>query len=165
MVSRRSCDALVIGGGLAGLQAAEVLSQFVSSVVVVDKAAVGRAPASLADAGTFAAYLAQDAGGVADWKMSGVSLSEGGMAERLTPFQKGFYAYRREIMDHGGGLCDPLMADFTAAGIYNRIGWLESYGRIVASRVPATALTVSFCWKRRRKKSSTVFVAAQNRSV
>lgn len=138
MVARRSCGVLVIGGGLAGVQAAEVASQFVADVLLVESGGIGRAPATTRDAATLAAYLAQDAGGVSDWKSSRVSLSRGMQAlsandpdaleEGRTPFQRGFYAYRQEIIDHGGNLSDPVLADFTAAGIYNRIGWLENYG-------------------------------------
>lgn len=93
---RRSCNVLVIGGGLA-------------------------------------AYLAQDAGGVSDWKSTRVSLSiqapgTGASASDAPTIQRGFHTYLHDIASHGGDLVDPQLADFTAAGVYNRIGWLESYG-------------------------------------
>ena len=131
---RRSCRVLVVGGGLAGLQAAEVVAQFVSGVLVVDRRPPGAAPAP-PDATVLAAYLAQDAGGVSDWKSSRVSLGvrgagddPGAGAEREAAVRRGFHAYVEEILRHGADLGDARLADFTAAGIYNRIGWLESYG-------------------------------------
>jgi succinate dehydrogenase / fumarate reductase flavoprotein subunit len=131
--TRRSCNVLVIGGGLAGAQAAEGAAQFVSDVLLVDGRVTGSPPATLGDASILAAYLAQDAGGVADWKSTRVSLSvqtAGGSAEPAdaATIRHGFHSYVADIVAHGGGLADPALADFTAAGIYNRIGWLESYG-------------------------------------
>ena len=137
MTRRRSCNVLVIGGGLAGIQAAEVAAQFVSDVVVVDGRTVGDVARS--DAAVLAAYLAQDAGGVSDWKSSRVSLGVGSIAgspRDTTAVQRGFREYLRDIAETGCDLSDPRLADFTAAGIYNRIGWLESYGLHV-SREPA----------------------------
>jgi succinate dehydrogenase/fumarate reductase flavoprotein subunit len=51
----------------------------------------------------------------------------GGALDAAT-IRRGFHSYVDEILAHGGRLGDPTLADFTAAGIYNRIGWLESYG-------------------------------------
>jgi succinate dehydrogenase / fumarate reductase flavoprotein subunit len=139
MTRRSSCHVLVIGGGLAGIQAAEVAAQFVSDVLLVDAHTIGGAAATLRDAPVMAAYLAQDAGGVSDWKSSRVSLGVGaipGSPQDTTAVQRGFREYLRDIADTGCGLGDPRLADFTAAGIYNRIGWLESYGLHV-SREPA----------------------------
>jgi succinate dehydrogenase/fumarate reductase flavoprotein subunit len=130
---------LVIGGGLAGIQAAEVAAQFVSDVLLVDAHTIGGAAATLRDASVLAAYLAQDAGGVSDWKSSRVSLGVGaipGSPQDTTAVQRGYREYLRDIADTGCDLSDPRLADFTAAGIYNRIGWLESYGLHV-SREPA----------------------------
>jgi succinate dehydrogenase/fumarate reductase flavoprotein subunit len=130
---------LVIGGGLAGIQAAEVAAQFVSDVLLVDAHTIGGAAATLRDASVLAAYLAQDAGGVSDWKSSRVSLGVGaipGSPQDPTAVQRGYREYLRDIADTGCDLSDPRLADFTAAGVYNRIGWLESYGLHV-SREPA----------------------------
>jgi succinate dehydrogenase/fumarate reductase flavoprotein subunit len=133
LTARRECNVLVIGGGLAGAQAAEGAAQFVSDVLLVDDRLAGLPPATLEDAAMLAAYLAQDAGGVSDWKSTRVSLSVqgiGGPAETAdgAAIRRGFDAYVEDILAHGGRLGDPTIADFTAAGIYNRIGWLESYG-------------------------------------
>lgn len=132
-MTRRSCNVLVIGSGLAGAQAAEGAAQFVSDVLLVDGRVGGAPPATLRDASVFAAYLAQDAGGVSDWKSTRVSMSVQGAGGAARPadaavIQRGFHAYVDDILAHGGRLGDPTLADFTAAGIYNRIGWLESYG-------------------------------------
>lgn len=132
-MARRSCNVLVIGGGLAGVQAAEGAAQFVSGVLLVERDAIGEASATLHDASMLAAYLAQDAGGVSDWKSTRVSLSvqapgTATPAADATAIQRGYHAYLRDIASHGGDLVDPQLADFTAAGVYNRIGWLESYG-------------------------------------
>jgi succinate dehydrogenase / fumarate reductase, flavoprotein subunit len=132
-MARRSCNVLVIGAGLAGIQAAEGAAQFVSDVLLVDGRASGAPPATLGDASVFAAYLAQDAGGVGDWKSTRISVSvqgAGGSGSALDAeaIRRGFHTYVGDILRHGSHLGDPGLADFTAAGIYNRIGWLESYG-------------------------------------
>jgi succinate dehydrogenase/fumarate reductase flavoprotein subunit len=129
LMEKRSCNVLVIGGGLAGLQAAEVATQFVDQVVVVDKGEAGKAPASLRDASTLAAYLGQGVAGLTSplFNRAHITFDKLG-EEQFVSMRRRFFAYRDEILAHGDGLGDPTLAEFIVDGIYNRMAWLESYG-------------------------------------
>jgi succinate dehydrogenase/fumarate reductase flavoprotein subunit len=127
---REKCRVLVIGGGLAGLQAAEVATQFVDEVVLVDKRGSGSAPGSVRDASIVAAYLAGEAGGLTTPYFNRVraALQPAVPAEKMGAVSRAYADYAREIIDTGGGLSDPTLVELTVDGIYNRIGWMEAYG-------------------------------------
>lgn len=128
MAERRSANVLVIGGGLAGLQAAEIAAQFVDDIVVVDGSGVSRSEASGRDACTLAAYLGQGVEGLTSPLFNRAHLTFDRVGEeKLRSMRTHFFAYRDEILENGCGLGDPKLAEFVVDGIYNRIAWLESY--------------------------------------
>jgi succinate dehydrogenase / fumarate reductase flavoprotein subunit len=127
-VRREKCRVLVVGGGLAGLQAAEVATQFVDEVVLVDE---GSEPSSARDASMVAVYLAiEESGGLASPYFNRVraALQPPVPADKLPQVAQAYRDFSRAIIEHGGGRSDPTLVELTVDGIYNRIGWMEAYG-------------------------------------
>lgn len=119
---------LVIGGGLAGVQAAEVATQFVDDVVLVDK---GDRPGSVRDASVVAAYLAvEESGGLTSpyFNRARAAMQPPVPADKLPAVRQAYADFARTINERGGGKSDPTLVELTVDGIYNRIGWMEAYG-------------------------------------
>jgi succinate dehydrogenase / fumarate reductase flavoprotein subunit len=127
---REKCRVLVIGGGLAGLQAAEVATQFVDEVVLVDRGAAGSVPGSGRDAGIVAAYLSEESGGLTTPYFNRVraALQPAVPADKVKAVGHAYADFSRQLIDNGAGLADPTLVELTVDGIYNRIGWMEAYG-------------------------------------
>lgn len=125
---RERCRVLVVGGGLAGMQAAEVATQFIDEVICVS---TGEPPGSLRDASIVAAYLAVgESGGIASPYFNRVraALQPPVPADKLPAVTRAYAGFSRAIIDNGGGKSDPTLVELTVDGIYNRIGWMEAYG-------------------------------------
>ncbi|MSQ52683.1 MAG: FAD-binding protein [Betaproteobacteria bacterium] len=127
---REKCRVLIIGGGLAGLQAAEVATQFIDEVVIVDRGMSGVSGGSARDASVVAAYLSEESGGLASPYFNRVraAMQPPVPAEKRRAVNEAYADYSRQLIDSGAGLCDPILVEITVDGIYNRIGWMESYG-------------------------------------
>ncbi len=127
---REKCRVLVIGGGLAGLQAAEVATQFVDEVLLVDRGVDGSGAGSRRDAGIVAAFLSEESGGLTTPYFNRVraALQPPVPADRIKTVERAYADFSRQLIDNGAGLCDPTLVELTVDGVYNRIGWMEAYG-------------------------------------
>ncbi|GEM_PF-5156216 len=129
---RQTCNVLVIGGGIAGLQAAETAAQFVRDVVLVDRGTIGESTSSQRSSLSLAAYLGDDR--VGGFPMAYTFGSKGFFPQFTLPAEKqevvkeSFSRFKNDVMAVGGHLSDPVLVDLAIRGIYNRIGWLEAYG-------------------------------------
>src|SRR4051794_3581200 len=128
MASPITCRVLIVGGGLAGLQAAEIASQFVEGVVLLETRQIGGAPSSRRAAATVAAYLGQELGGLDSPYFSRSPRNQATAPLAPEPARQAYRAYLDALLTAGEGLSEPLLVDLTADGIYNRLGWLEAYG-------------------------------------
>lgn len=126
-MNRVSCNVLVVGGGLAGLQAAEVAIQVVDGVVLVDKNETGKSASSLRTAGAIAATLGKEVGGLTNPYFVR-ALAHLLPSQDMSSYRGVYEKFPREIQDTGCDLSDPMLVNMTVDGVYNRMGWMEAYG-------------------------------------